>query len=90
MDLSTSRASTNVRLANVGTLIQSAGMFKKRLTAILWFFTGWTVGAMAALAFGASPLVGPIVGVLAALAVSWDPAGLIWNRQQAALRPQVR
>ena len=31
MALSTNRPSTNVRLANVGSLIQSAGMFKKRL-----------------------------------------------------------
>ena len=84
------RSGTNVRLANIGAPVQSAGMVKKSLTAILWFFTGWTLGAMAALAFGAAPLVGPIVGVIAALAVSWDPAGLIWHRQQAALRPQVR
>ena len=65
-------------------------MAKKTLATILWFFTGWTLGAMAALALSTTPLVGPAVGVLAAVAVGLNPAGLIWHRSQHQVQTSPR
>jgi len=62
---------------------QIAGM--KRLVSIpLWFYTGWTagalvdyVGAMAGLTIG--PALGPILGATAAALFVGDPRRLIWS-----------
>jgi hypothetical protein len=53
---------------------------KKRITAaVLWFFTGWFVGAATAFVLGMSGLLAPILAVAAAAIVAGDPARLIWT-----------
>lgn len=54
-------------------------MSKRILAAFLWFFTGWTVGAMIALAFDASTLLGPVMGAVFAAMIAGDPRGIIWK-----------
>jgi hypothetical protein len=53
---------------------------KKRITAaVLWFFTGWFVGAATAFVLGMSGLLAPILAVAAAAIIAGDPARLIWT-----------
>ena len=68
---------------------------KKRATAtVLWFFTGWFVGACLAFAAGLSPLFAPILGVAAAAFVAGDPRHMIWTRRPvsrgAAMLPSTQ
>jgi len=60
---------------------------KKRATAtVLWFFTGWFVGAFVAFAAGLSPLFAPILAVAAAAFVARDPRHLIWTSRRPVSR----
>jgi len=63
-------------------------MSTKRIAAAsLWFVTGWMLGAMAAFAFGLPTALSPALGVLSAILVVADPAGLLWSsRSERALR----
>ena len=68
---------------------------KKRATAtVLWFFTGWFVGAFVAFAAGLSPLFAPMIGVAAAAFVAGDPRNMIWTRRPvsrgAAMLPSTQ
>lgn len=56
-------------------------MKKRFAAAVLWFYTGWFVGAFVAYAAGLSPLLGPILGTAAAALVAGDPRHLIWTRR---------
>ena len=62
-----------------------AGMSKRILAAILWFYTGWYAGAMVAELVGISPLLGPILGATAAALIAGDPRRIIWKRPAPAL-----
>jgi hypothetical protein len=54
---------------------------KKRLASMaLWFYAGWTFGAMIAMSTGMSPVVGPILGTAAAAVFAGDPRRIIWSR----------
>jgi len=55
-------------------------MSKRLFSLALWFYAGWTLGAMIALAIGVSALLGPILGVAAAAIFGGDPRHLIWRR----------
>ena len=55
-------------------------MKKRAAAAVLWFYTGWFVGAFVAFAAGLSPALGPILGVAAASIIAVDPRRLIWTR----------
>ena len=61
------------------------GMSKRILAAILWFYTGWYAGAMAADLIGISPLLGPVLGATAAALIAGDPRRLIWKRPVPAM-----
>ena len=60
-------------------------MSKRILAAILWFYTGWYAGAMAADLLGISPLLGPMLGATAAALIAGDPRRLIWKRPVPAM-----
>jgi hypothetical protein len=55
-------------------------MKKRAAAAILWFYTGWFVGAFVAFLVGTSPILGPIIGTAAAAIVAIDPRQMIWAR----------
>jgi hypothetical protein len=57
-----------------------AGMKKRALASMLWFYSIWYAGAMIASALGISPALGPILGAAAAAIVAVDPRGLFWAR----------
>jgi hypothetical protein len=59
-------------------------MKKRAVSAVLWFFAGWFVGAMFAYLTGVSIALAPIVAVAAAALVAGDPRGIIWQPQAAA------
>lgn len=56
-------------------------MKKRAAAAILWFYTGWFVGAFVAFVTGLPPAAGPILGIAAALVVAGDPRHVIWVRR---------
>jgi hypothetical protein len=62
-------------------------MKKRAAATVLWFHTGWFVGAVVAFVAGLSPALGPILGTAAAAVVAIDPRHRIWA--EAAL-PRVR
>lgn len=49
------------------------------LSTVLWFFAGWYVANFAVAFFGASTLIGPIVGIAAAVLIGGDPFHLLWT-----------
>lgn len=54
---------------------------KKRIAAaVLWFYTGWFVGAFLAFALDITPALGPILATAAAAIVAGDPRRIIWCR----------
>ena len=61
----------------------------KRLVALaLWFYAGWTLGALIDFVAGSygvtvGPALAPILATAAAALVAGDPRGLIWGRQGA-------
>ena len=57
-----------------------AGMKKRALAAVLWFYAIWYAGAMIAQVFALSPVLGPILGTAAAAIVAGDPRGIIWTK----------
>ena len=58
----------------------AAGMKKRALSAVLWFYAVWYAGAMIAQIFALSPALGPILGTAAAALIAGDPRGIIWTR----------
>lgn len=54
-------------------------MVKRAAIALVWFYTGWYAGAAVLHFLDLSPMVGPIVGVVAALVTVVNPNGLIWK-----------
>jgi hypothetical protein len=53
---------------------------KKRVAAgVLWLFAGWYLGAFVAWMLGVSDLLGPILGIAAAVLIAGDPFQVIWQ-----------
>jgi hypothetical protein len=57
-----------------------ADMKKRFAAAVLWFYAGWVVGAMFAFAAGLTPIVAPMIGLLAAAMVARDPLSVVWSK----------
>jgi hypothetical protein len=53
-------------------------MKKLTLSAVLWLYSGWYLGALVAAWLGLDPLLGPALGSALALFVTFDPFHLIW------------
>ena len=51
-------------------------MLKRTLILGLWFYTGWTFGALLSWAIGAPEIVGPVIGALATFFIAVHPRGL--------------
>jgi hypothetical protein len=66
-----------------------ASMFKRFVAATLWFLATMTAYSFAAVLLDAPRVIGPIVGLVAALLVGLDPAGLLWEPrvQRVSTRP---
>ena len=47
---------------------------KRLLAAVLWFFTGWYAWNFLAAVIGLSGALGPIAGIVLAIAITWLPA----------------
>lgn len=55
-------------------------MLKRLVTIALWFLLGWTLGAFLVWAIGAPEILGPMLGLAAALIVAVLPrAALAWS-----------
>jgi hypothetical protein len=50
------------------------------LSTVLWFFAAWYIANFAVALFGANAMVGPLVGITAAVLIGGDPFRLIWSR----------
>jgi hypothetical protein len=57
-------------------------MTKRLVAGFLWLLSGWCVGSAAALLLGTTPLLGPIIGVAAAVLVVGDPRRIIWTPRE--------
>jgi hypothetical protein len=56
-------------------------MLKRTIAALLWLFAAWTLGGMISVFAGAPYILSPVLGILVALIVWWDPAGWLWSRR---------
>jgi hypothetical protein len=56
-------------------------MAKRSIATILWFVAAWTFGSLLAGIFGFTTLVEPVLAVVVAALVWWDPSGRIWTRR---------
>lgn len=63
---------------------------KRSVATVLWFLTGWMVGAMAAFAFGLSEEVAPVIAMAAALVVALDPGRVLWGASNGSAVPRPR
>lgn len=59
-------------------------MYQRIAAAVLWFFAGLYLGGWLALLAGISDLIGPILGISAAVLFAGDPLGIIWSRHEVA------
>lgn len=59
-------------------------MNKRVVSALLWFYAGWTFGALVALALGLNSILGPIVGTVATILFVADPRRIIWTLGEPA------
>ncbi len=50
------------------------------LSTVLWFFAAWYIANFAVVLFGANAMVGPLVGITAAVLIGGDPFRLFWTR----------
>jgi hypothetical protein len=62
-------------------------MSRRNLTTILWFFAGWTFGAMLQFVFRLPGGLDLAVSVIAGGLIWWDPAGVLWSRRRGLKRP---
>ncbi|HEX8940081.1 MAG TPA: hypothetical protein VF763_07945 [Candidatus Limnocylindrales bacterium] len=60
-----------------------AAMTKRVIAALLWFYAGWSLGAMLAFVLGISPALGPILGAAGAMVIAGDPRHIIWRTPTA-------
>lgn len=63
-------------------------MNKRNVSAVLWFFAGWTAGSMLSVLGGMSPFLSPILAVGIAAFIWWDPTGQVWQTDGARARRQ--
>jgi hypothetical protein len=54
-------------------------MNKRIAAGVLWLFAGWYLGNIVAFFLGISDMLGPILGIAAAVVVAGDPLGRIWT-----------
>lgn len=54
-------------------------MKKRVVSALLWFYAGWTLGAMIASVFALNAALGPFIGAVAAALYVGDPRRIIWT-----------
>ena len=71
----------------LGLAAHDAGMLKRVLAALLWFYAGWYGGALLADFLGVSQLLGPIIGATSAALVVGDPRRIIWTARSAGNPP---
>ena len=57
-------------------------MIKRLGMSLIWFYAGWYAGAMAAFFGGFTPLIGTVVGVVAAAFYIGDTRGMWGTRQK--------
>ena len=73
-------------------------MKKRILVTALWFYATWYAWSLLAVMTGATGIPGPLVALVVAGFVCWDPTHRIWSRRPApaaepggrsALEPEV-
>jgi hypothetical protein len=65
-----------------------AAMSKRILAGVLWLFAGWYLGNIVAFYFGISDVLGPILGVAAALVIAGDPLRIVWTNTGRSPSPE--
>jgi hypothetical protein len=78
---------TKGSVVELGLAAHDAGMLKRVLAALLWFYAGWYGGALLADFLGVSQLLGPIIGATSAALVVGDPRRIIWTARSAGNPP---
>jgi hypothetical protein len=56
-------------------------MLKRIVPVALWFYSGWTLGAMLAFVTGSNELIGPVLGATSAALFAVGPGRLISIRR---------
>lgn len=52
-------------------------MNKRVVSALLWFYAGWTFGSLVAVALGLGSILGLIIGTIAAILVAAAPRQMV-------------
>jgi hypothetical protein len=60
---------------------------KRAVAAILWFMTGWWIGAFIAFGLDLTSVLAPISGLALAGLFAGDPFHLVWARPAEAVVP---
>jgi hypothetical protein len=86
------RPGTNAPLRFVRSVPTMPDM-KRFAAAVIWFYAGWTAGALIDFVAGLSGLtIGPVLGIVlgtaAAALIAGDPRRLIWSRPTTSAAPQ--
>ena len=58
-------------------------MTKRIVAALLWFYTGWYLGAEIAYGLSLDPALGPVMGMAAAAVLVYNPGGVLWRSTRA-------
>jgi hypothetical protein len=62
-------------------------MLKRAIAVFLWLYAGWYAGALIAFFLRLDDILGPIIGVAAAVLFAGDPRRLIWSRRSTSSGP---
>ena len=58
-------------------------MSKKRvLASVMWIYSCWMVGGVAEFFIGTPALLGPALGIAAAVFFGLDPLGVVWHKTE--------
>lgn len=68
-------------IVHVAVVAHRVLMLKRFAPLALWFYAGWTLGAMLAYATGVNDLIGPVLGLTAAAMFAAGPGRLISIRR---------
>jgi hypothetical protein len=63
-------------------LADAAGMLKRVLAGLLWFYVTWYAWSVLAFATGLPDQLGVVVGATLGILVAADPARRIWSARQ--------
>jgi hypothetical protein len=63
------------------------GMNKRNVATVLWFFMGWTIGSIVAIAVGLPTILGVLMGIPFAWVIRIGPGRRVWSTKVYTAEP---